>query len=175
MYLLYKMSNITEAFKLLGIADPTALSVNLPIIYQKLILSNFEYAKANVNNPVMIINLCEQPLQSNSNNSLIYNFKLDDSDSIPYHYFKGIMVQCAHLIKMAVDNKYPVIVNCAAGINRSSSAVVAYSILARKLKVDDAIGYIKHMKAQKYGNRWPTLTNYKFVEYLKRMESELVN
>lgn len=167
------MSNITEAFKLLGIYDaPMAFNVELPLIYQKLILSNFEYAKANINNPVMIINLCEQPLKSNNNN-LIYDFRLDDSDNIPYHYFKGIMVQCAHLVKMAEDNDYPVIVNCAAGINRSSSAVVTYSLLAKKLNVDNSIGYIKYMKSQKYGNRWPTLTNYKFVEYLKRMESEL--
>jgi hypothetical protein len=87
------MTNITEAFTLLGIVnqmvDPLALNVGLPEIYQNLTLSNFVYAKANVDSKTMIINLCQQSLQSNNNN-LIYNFRLDDSDTILYNYFTPV-------------------------------------------------------------------------------------
>lgn len=39
-------------------------NVNLPHIYEKLILSDFIYSSKNINNNVVIINLCEKPLIS---------------------------------------------------------------------------------------------------------------
>jgi len=173
------MAYISKAFKMMGIYTSNqdgedGYNVHLPQIYQRLVLSDFLYASANVDNKVMIINLCEQPLQRNMNH-LIYNFKLDDSENISYQYFKNIMLQCCNLLRMAETNNIPVIVNCAAGINRSCSVIVAYSFLTRRFPVQQAIGYIKHIKSQKYGNCWPTLTNYRFVEYLLRMQQELIN
>jgi hypothetical protein len=175
----YKIANLSKAFKMLGIYTSNnkiadGYNVHLPLIYQKLILSDFLYSSANVDRKVMIINLCEQPLQS-AYNHLIYNFKLDDSEYISYQYFKMVMLKCCELLKMAETKNYPVIVNCAAGINRSSSVVVSYSFLTKRLPVKQAIAYIKYMKTTKYRNAWPTLTNYKFVEYLLKMQHEIIN
>ena len=170
------MTDILEAFNVMGIYMSNydtydGYNITLPQIYRNLVLSDFVYSSTNVNNKVMIINLCEQPLHSGKNR-LIYNFKLDDSENISYEYFKNIMLNCCNLLKIAETNNLPVIVNCAAGINRSCSVIVAYSFLMRRFPVHQAIEYIKHMKVQKYGNKWPTLTNYKFVEYLQIMQHE---
>lgn len=168
------MADISKAFKIMGIYTSNENTVDgynvcLPQIYKRLMLSDFLYASANVDNKVMIINLCKQPLHSNMNH-LIYNFKLDDSENIPYKYFKNIILQCCNLLRMAESKNIPVIVNCAAGINRSCSVILAYSFLTRRFPVQQAMDYIKHMKEQKYRNQWPTLTNHRFVEYLLQMQ-----
>lgn len=168
------MASLTEAFTLLGMVetfqDTTFYDAKLPQIYKNLILGNFNFSSRNVSNNTMIINLCEVKLE-NPNNKFIYNFRLDDSYNQPYSYFKNIMDQCVKLIKIAENNNYPVIVNCAAGINRSCSAIVAYAI-SKGWTVDTTIKYIVSQKQNKYGKLWPTLTNKQFIQYLKKMKSE---
>jgi len=149
-------------------------NVNLPHIYEKLILSDFIYSSKNINNNVVIINLCEKPLIS-LHNPHIYNIQINDSNNVPYEYFKMIMLKCYKILKMAENNNYPVIVNCAAGINRSSSVIITYSFLYKKFSIKQIINYIKYIKFKKYGDMWPTLTNHKFIEYLLIMQSELFN
>ena len=173
------MSSLKEAFILLDIKDNfqdnfqdnTIYDVKLPQIYKKLILGNFNFSSKNVYNNTMIINLCKVKLE-NPNNKFINNFRLDDSYNQSYSYFKNIMEQCIKLIKIAEYNNYPVIVNCAAGINRSCSVIVAYAI-SKGLPIEATIKYIVSQKQNKYGNKWPTLTNTQFIQYLKKMKSEL--
>ena len=151
--------------------DLMAYNVNLPQVYEKLILSDFEFSKNNKDKDTIIINLCMDKLESEHNN-FIYNFNLLDSEEVPYHNFKDIISQCVQLIYIAEQKNYPIIVNCAAGINRSCSVIVAYSI-SKGLGIDDTIEYIKHEKRKKYRReRWSTLTNQIFVNHLRRIKSE---
>ena len=149
--------------------------VCLPDIYDKLILGNFYFSlhkvlnKSFVDSKTVIINLSEQKLKSDT--VLIYNFDLEDSYRQSYEYFKHIMNQCIYIINDAKKNKKYVIVNCAAGVNRSCSAIIAFAI-SNNLIADNSIDYIKYTKNEKYGNIWPTLTNLRFVEYLRMMEFE---
>ena len=169
------MSSLTEAFNLLNIKenfqDVNVYNVNLPQIYKNLFLGNFNFSLKNIYKNTMIINLCEIKLK-NINNKHINNFRLDDSYNQSYSYFKNIMEKCVNLINIAENNNYPVIVNCAAGINRSCSVIIAYAI-SKGLSVDDTIKYIVSQKQYKYGNIWPTLTNTQFIQYLKKMKSEI--
>ena len=169
------MSSLTEAFNLLNIKeniqDVNVYDVNLPQIYKNLFLGNFNFSLKNMYKKTMIINLCEIKLK-NINNKHINNFRLDDSYNQSYSYFKNIMEKCVNLITIAENNNYPVIVNCAAGINRSCSVIIAYAI-SKGLSVDDTIKYIVSQKKYKYGNIWSTLTNTQFIQYLKKMKSEI--
>lgn len=146
-------------------------NVKLPLIYNKLVLSDFLYSYNNRNNNCVIINLCRRKIYS-SYNPHIYNILLDDSINIPYQYFKKIMLECSNILKMAINNNYPIIINCAAGINRSSSVIIAYSSLYKKININEIIFYIIEMKKNKYGYKWPTLTNNIFFEYLNKMKIE---
>ena len=62
------MSSLTEDFNILGVFDNTntpvsvGYSVELPLIYKNLTLSDFIYSRSNINNKTMIINLCEERL-----------------------------------------------------------------------------------------------------------------
>lgn len=166
------MANIMEAFNLFYTKEDTiSNNVKLPQIYKNLILSDFEFSLKNISSKTIIINLCEVELE-HPNNNFIYNFKLEDSHNQSYSYFKYIMDQCVHIIKIAENNNYSVIVNCAAGINRSCSAIVAYAI-SKGLHIDDTINYIISQKQNKYKNQWHTLTNTQFVQYLKKMKNEI--
>lgn len=168
------MASLTEAFSLLGIGNSPSLlayNVQLPQIYRNLTLSDFEFANDNKDQNTMIINLCATKLKS-KHNIHIYNFDMNDSEDVPYNYFKGIMSQCAQLLHIAETNSIPVIVNCAAGVNRSCSVIVAYAI-SKGLPIDDTIEYIKQEKKKKYrGERWRTLTNPIFISHLQKIQSE---
>lgn len=173
------MADISKAFTLLENYFPDTnasndgYSVTLPEIYENLTLSDYVFSSQNAEKKVIIVNLSEKMLES-KNNKYIYNFRIDDSENVPYYYFKNVMLQCAHFIDHAQKNNRAIIVNCTAGINRSCSAIVAYSLLSKKFSVNTTMNYIKSSKSGKYGDVWPTLTNPKFVEYLKRMQSELL-
>lgn len=150
-------------------------NVDLHKIYEKITLSDLEFAEYYISDETMIINLSEKELANEKNNNFIFNLKLSDS-YIPqsYDYFKDVMQKCIELIDIAKGSDYPVIVNCTAGVNRSCSAIIAYMIVKQGISVDEAIDYIRAEKRKKYPNkRWSTLTNTKFVEYLKRMKEEL--
>jgi protein-tyrosine phosphatase len=154
----------------------TQFFIELPKIYDKLTLGNFEYSTFKnlntVNNKTIIINLCEEKLPDINPNIIVCNLQLDDSFRQPYSYFKKIMIQCISLMHIAKNNNYSIIVNCAAGINRSCSAIVAFAI-SNSIPINNAINYIKTCKQNKYGNNnWPTLTNTQFVMYLKKLESD---
>ena len=169
------MADLSEAFSLLGINRNYSLGYNvqLPQIYEKLTLGDFEYSRDNKDQKVMIINLCAEPLKSNTNN-LIYNFQMNDSEEVPFNYFKNIISQCVQLIYVAEHSNYPVIVNCAAGINRSCSVIVAYALQKEfgQNNIDHIIEYIKQEKKKKYsGERWSTLTNHIFVNHLRRIKN----
>lgn len=173
------MANLESAFNLLGIhefyTNPPGYFVELPKIYKKLTLGNFEFASSKINDDTIIINLCEKKIHNNNTNNrnkFIYNFRLDDSYGQTYNYFKSVMLKCIQVMKLAESNNYPVIINCAAGVNRSCSAIVAYA-MSNGLSVNETINYIKSKKKNKYGNKWPTLTNMQFVEYLHQMQNEI--
>ena len=161
------MADLSEAFSLSGFNRNFShgYNVNLPQIYKKLTLGDFIYSRDNKDKEVMIINLCSEPLNSNTKN-LIYNFQMNDSEEVPFNYFKSIISQCVQLINIAEHSNYPVIVNCAAGVNRSCSVIVAYAS-QKKLPIDNTIEYIKYVKMKKYRIKWNTLTNKVFVNYLK--------
>lgn len=149
----------------------TDYNTNLPKIYNYLTLSNFNFSHRNIDKNVVIINLSGIPLKSN-NNKFIYNFLLEDSDYVSYLYFREIMLKCCSILKMAEQKKYRVIVNCMAGVNRSVSVIVAYSI-TKGYNIDNVIQYIKNEKKNKYNNQWPTLTNKTFILYLFQLYNEL--
>jgi protein-tyrosine phosphatase len=148
--------------------------VELPDIYNKLILGNFNYSiykNSNTFHKTIIINLCERKFQSNNKNIVVYNLQLDDSLQQPYSYFKKIMIHCTKIMHFAKTNNYSIIVNCAAGINRSCSAIVTFAISVG-IPIETIVDYIKKRKENKYGQNWATLTNPLFVYYLKQLEKE---
>lgn len=170
------MAELSEAFIMFNntFEKPKSYYVLLPHIYKKLILSNFTYSSNNKDTKTIIINLCSEPLKSNVNKH-IYNFVLDDSEHVSYEYFRKIMIDCCQLLQIAEKNNSPIIVNCYAGVNRSVSVIVFYSLLIKKYKVNQTINYIKKMKMVKYGSTWPTLTNNKFIDYLLKIQNELIH
>ena len=150
--------------------------VELPIFYNNLTLGNFEYSKfKNLNNTegkTIIVNLCEEKITTVNSNVIICNLKLADSYNQPYWYFKKVMIDCIKIMHYAKNNKHSLIVNCAAGINRSCSAIVAFAI-SNGISVDIAINYIKTCKKNKYSSDiWPTLMNKQFIFYLKQLEND---
>ena len=74
------------------------------------------------------------------------------------------MIHCLSLMHIAKNNNYPIIVNCAAGINKSCSVIVWFAI-SNNIPLDNAINYIKTCKQKKYGNNiWTTLTNEQLLK-----------
>ena len=55
------------------------------------------------------------------------------------------MIQCTKIMHFAKTNNYSIIVNCAAGINRSCSAIVSFAISVG-IPVETIVDYIKKRK-----------------------------
>lgn len=87
-----------------------------------------------------------------------------DSSSLDKESFEYGVDQAASMIHEQLKHG-EVMVNCYAGINRSASAIVAYSVKYRNWNAVDAIQYIREMN-YKHRDGLPALTNDTFVMYL---------
>lgn len=108
---------------------------------------------------------CDVCMQHPDKCTAITGFK-DTKDMDEATFYAGVM-QAADAIQSRLSTGAKVYVNCFAGINRSASACVVFSVKHRGWRPDDAIAYIRSKNAA--FRSLPALTNPTFERLLRRM------
>ena len=95
-------------------------------------------------------------------NRTLYKYELEDNYDCPIiDYFDEI----SNIIHHEISNG-PVLVNCIAGISRSSSIVIAYLMKYHQMDLKNAFSMVKQKRNQ-------ICPNKKFMEYLITYEYQL--
>lgn len=144
--------------------------ISLPMIYEHLYLSNLDYA-LQADSLLMakgidfMINVSNHPLKTRMYSEYIV---FSDDANVSYKYFHDRIEKVVEAIKWSVENKRHVLIHCAAGTNRSVSAIIAYALqyCTEKKSVDEWIKYIENRKVEKGYMYWDTLTNIRWRKYL---------
>ena len=139
--------------------------MNVPLIHNKLYLGDLEDAKRLL--PLGYATVCIAGDETLRQGRPTYGVYLEDREDIDPTVFKNAMFLSAMYIHEALMHHPRVLVHCYAGINRSVSALVAYSTIYgpnRYLTPSDVIMYLTVMNAKKRGVR--TMTNRRFESLL---------
>ena len=147
--------------------------IHLPEIYKKLYLGNYAYAYKSLSLNTrykfdVIINLSGQALPNNNNyqkNIKIYNCKV--VDSVKTKISKTTIEIICEIIKNAEKSNLSILINCLAGINRSSFFAISYALFKYQNSESEVwIQYIKQCKIDSGYINWLTLINQSFVKQL---------
>lgn len=111
-------------------------------------------------NITAIINVAaDAKIMNESKNIRVYKYKLnDDHECDISKYFDEIM--------NIINNENIVLVNCVAGISRSSTFVLVYLMRYHHLTLKDAFKFLRNKRSQ-------ICPNKKFMEYLLEEEFNL--
>jgi hypothetical protein len=93
----------------------------------------------------------------------LINIKYDDSH-MNFKEIKEILDSVMTIINNNIN--YPVLIVCDKGVNRATSAAVAYAMTEKGFTFDAAIDYIDTVKLSNYAN-WDSLTNTSIRNALK--------
>nr|QBK86140.1 MAG: dual specificity phosphatase [Marseillevirus LCMAC101] len=117
-----------------------------------------------------IINICDIDIPNARYGSKVINLYLTDNSRQDYQSFKRVMLQAKSILDLAVQEEKKVLVSCKAGINRSVSAIIVFSLLTGLYSdIDEVVEYIEQEKFKIYGNKWDTLTNQRFRDYIRQI------
>jgi hypothetical protein len=94
----------------------------------------------------------------------VYNVSYNDT-YMKFKEIKEIMDTIMVIMNNNID-KYPVLIVCDKGVNRATSAAVAYAMTEKGFTFDAAIDYIDTVKLRNYTN-WDSLTNTSIKNALK--------
>lgn len=146
--------------------------INLPQIYEKLWLSNFEFVNQQYHldkkyDFKYIINLTGNKIVKGDKK--IYYITLNDDRHLRYYQFVDVIKKTYDIILNAENEKEAILVHCGTGVNRSIAIVIAYAIMEKNMKLDDILRYIESKK-KNIGVTWDSLTNMHFHHLLKQLE-----
>lgn len=149
-------------------ADPRC--VHLKEIHPELYLGNYDYAEMTKDKEFnMIINLSGKPIISKKNRNsirwlkkgtcIINNFHLPEKT-----IYKTFEKKILELVKY-IQKDWKILINCAAGVNRSAAVIIAYSMINLGWTYQETLEYINKEK-EKVDPNWATLTNRQFQRFL---------
>jgi protein-tyrosine phosphatase len=104
------------------------------------------------------------------NNTVKYhNIDYEDKCNISYFEFNKIIRHTISLLDSELKKEKNILVVCEKGVNRSSSIVIAYAILMRKMTYNDVCDYVDTTKLKDYPY-WNNLTNKRMRNLLKLIQ-----
>lgn len=137
-----KQNNIITTTKIL----PSQIYENL-FLGDELFSFNEDFIKEkNIKNILTLLETSPCKLSSNPNYSYI-NFKYININDDYYTKISDYFEECIEFIKKAHNNNEIVYVNCAKGISRSVSIIIAFLIKEKKMSFAEAFTYVKQCRS----------------------------
>ena len=123
--------------------------ITLEPVYKNVYISNLEavnkLTKLNKNNNFAVLSV--QTEEGVDDDRVDNSIKIDDSMAVDQEEFNTFMKKAiARLTEMTKENEW-VVVNCKAGINRSSAVVVGWMMSEYKMSYKKALSILKKKKA----------------------------
>jgi len=150
---------------------PIQRCVHLPSIHENLYLSNLEYSRNHASEYDFVINLSETIVKVNRDKKTkVFHFYMQDTSLMSFPEFKKIIMKISNVLEENLAQG-KVLIHCAAGVNRSPAAIVAYAILKQQKPVATLVKNIEYRKADNDSlGHWDTLTNLTFLHYLENLK-----